>query len=135
MLELERKGNEVFNKGCKLTIVAQASKGAGNEVVKITGLEGSNGQKWVSLSRLSEGLNTIDCKAREVVSTNSKKYQLTSEEQLEVDGYQAKIDAIIEKAKARYVVKPNLNFKIEELSDEQRIAKIEEISKYLESLK
>lgn len=45
MLELERKGREVFCKGRKLTIVEQKTKGPNKEVVKVDGLEGSKRQK------------------------------------------------------------------------------------------
>lgn len=99
MLVLERRGNEVYCNGCKLTINAQATKGPGKEVVKVEGLEGSNGQKWVSLIKLKEGINEIECQAREI--THSVKYQLTKEEQAQIDELQAQIDAIIEVAKAR----------------------------------
>lgn len=99
MLVLERKGDEVFCNGRKLTINPQATKGPNKEVVKVDGLEGSNGQKWISLSRLNEGINKIECQAREI--THSVKYQLTDEEQAKVDELQAQIDAIIEAAKAR----------------------------------
>ena len=99
MLVLERKGDEVFCNGRKLTINPQATKGPNKEVVKVDGLEGSNGQKWISLSRLNEGINEIECQAREI--THSVKYQLTADEQAKVDELQAQIDAIIEAAKAR----------------------------------
>ena len=99
MIILERKGDEVFCNGCKLTINPQATKGPNKEVVKIDGLEGSNGQKWISLAKLKEGINEIECQAREI--THSIKYQLTIEEQAKIDELQAQIDAIIEAAKAR----------------------------------
>ena len=120
MMKLERINDEVFFEGKKLTIVAQATKGPGKEVVKIEGLPGSNGQKWISLKRLDQGINEIQCEAREV--TVGAKYKLTAEEQAKVNEYQAKIDAIIEGAKARYI--PNLD-KLEKidfstLSDDER---------------
>lgn len=123
MLELERIDNEVFHNGRKLTIVAQATKGPGKEVVKVEGLEGSNGQKWISLSRLQPGINKIECQERNV--TLRKKYELTKEEQEEVNKLQAQIDAIIEKAKARYVEPINLN-KIDptKLSEDEKQALI-----------
>jgi hypothetical protein len=119
-MKLERINDEVFFEGKKLTIVAQATKGPGKEVVKIEGLPGSNGQKWISLKRLEQGINEIQCEAREV--TVGAKYKLTAEEQTMVNEYQAKIDEIIEGAKARYI--PNLD-KFEKmdfstLSDDER---------------
>lgn len=129
MLELERINDEVYCNGVKLRINKQASKGAGNEVVNVEGLEGSNGQKWVSLSRLHEGMNTIETSARQV---STAKYQLTPEEQKEVNELQARIDTIINNAKSRYVAKPNFG-KIDpsKLSDEEKEALIANLKQYL----
>lgn len=114
MLVLERKGNEVFCEGRKLTIVTQASKGPNNEVVKVAGLEGSNGQQYVSLRKLHEGFNEIETQAHERVT---KGYELTQEEKDEIAIYQSKIDAIIAEAKKRYV--PHSNKKLNEMSIEE----------------
>lgn len=133
MLVLERKGDEVFCNGQKLTIVAQASKGPNKEVVKVAGLEGANGQKWVSLSKLKEGLNEIECNGREV--STSKAYVLTEEEKAQVAELQSQIDAIIEVAKARYVAKPKLNIDPSKLSEEERVAYIANLEKYIATLK
>lgn len=127
-LVLERKGNEVFHNGVKLTIVSQATKGPGKEVVKIKGLEGSNGQQWVSLSRLVEGENAIECQGREVTTTS--KYTLTSEEAKRVKELQEELDKIIQGAKDRYVQKPNLNVDPSKMTEAERLAKIEEVKKY-----
>lgn len=132
MLVLERKGSEVFCNGQKLTIVAQATKGPGKEVVKVAGLEGSNGQKWVSLSKLVEGINEIECNGREV---GAQRYTLTTEEAQEVKELQARIDEIIANAKARYIAKPNLNFNPANLTEAQKLAKIAELEAYVASLK
>lgn len=132
MLVLVRKGNEVFCEGRKLTIVAQATKGPNKEVVKIEGLDGSNGQKWVSLNRLVEGSNELECNGREV---SSKHYTLTAEEAQKVKELQAQIDAIVEAAKARYVAKPNLNIDPSKLSEAERAQKVEELLRYVEMLK
>ena len=133
MLVLERKGDEVFCNGQKLTIVAQASKGPNKEVVKVAGLEGANGQKWVSLSKLKEGLNEIECNGREV--STSKAYVLTEEEKAQVNELQSQIDAIIEVAKTRYVAKPKLNIDPSKLSEEERVAYIANLEKYIATLK
>lgn len=129
MLELERKGNEVFCKGVKLTIVPQTTKGPNKEVVKVSGLEGSNGQKWVSLAKLKEGMNTLECQGREVVYS-SKSYQLTEDEKARVKELQDEIDSIIEGAKARYVKKPNLALDPSKLTEEERLAEIEKLKAY-----
>lgn len=132
MLVLERKGSEVFCNGQKLTIVAQATKGPGKEVVKVAGLEGANGQKWVSLSRLVEGLNEIETNAREVTT---QKYSLTAEEAQEVRELQARIDSIIAQAKARYVAKPNLNVDTSKMSTEDKLALASQLEAYIATLK
>lgn len=128
MLVLERKGQEVFHNGSKLTIVEQATKGPGKEVVKIKGLEGSNGQQWISLSRLVEGRNEVECQGREV--TTAAKYTLTPEEAKKVKKLQDELDQIIAQAKARYVKKPDLNIDPSKMSEAERLAKIEEVKKY-----
>lgn len=122
MIELERIGNEVYCKGVKLKINPQASKGPGNEVINIEGLEGNPGKKWLSLSLVKEGLNTFsDDKLQPKQVTNHQKYSLTTEEQEEINKLQAQIDAIIAKAKERYVPKKT---KIQDMS-------IEELETYL----
>lgn len=133
MLKLERINDEVYFEGKKLTIVAQATKGPGKEVVKIEGLPGSKGQKWISLKRLEQGINEIQCEAREV--TVGAKYRLTAEEQARVNKLQAEIDEIINNAKARYI--PNLD-KIEKmdfstLSDDERARLIAHLQAMLEN--
>ena len=122
MIELERIGNEVYCKGVKLKINPQTSKGSGHEVINIEGLEGNPGKKWLSLSLLKKGLNTFsDDKLQPKQVTNHQKYSLTTEEKAEVDKLQAQIDAIIAKAKERYVPKKT---KVQDMS-------IEELETYL----
>ena len=128
-MKLERINDEVFFEGKKLTIVAQATKGPGKEVVKIEGLPGSNGQKWISLKRLEQGINEIQCEAREV--TVGAKYKLTAEEQARVNELQAEIDEIISNAKARYVAKPDMNIDPSKMTEAERLAKIAELKAYL----
>lgn len=104
MLTLVRKGQDVYHNGVKLTRVDQASKGPGNEVIKIEGLPESNGQKWVSLRQLKEGENQISTKGREVVATTT--YILNPTEKAEVDKLQARINEIKEVARKRYQATP-----------------------------
>lgn len=105
MLTLERNGYEVTCNGKKLTVVKQGTKGLDKETVHIEGLEGSNGKKWLSLSLIPDNATTTfsddQLVPREV--TTSKKYELTPEEAKEVADLKAKIDAIVNAAKARYV--------------------------------
>ena len=113
-LILKRVKDEVFFENRKLVISKQASKGAGNEVVKILGLPHSNGKQWISLSKLAEGINEVECTARVVTSQLSKPetakvvetYKLNVDEQSKVDELQKQIDAIITVAKARFVPRP-----------------------------
>jgi len=130
MLKLHREGNVVTCDGKVLTINAQASKGEGNEVVKIEGLEGSNGQKWISLARIKEGDNEFECQGREV--TVSKKYELTEKEAKQVADLQAKIDVIVNAAKARYVAKPKLATpaEVEKMTPEQKAELAAQIKAY-----
>lgn len=133
MLVLERKGDEVFCNGCKLTINAQASKGPGKEVVKVEGLEGSNGQKWISLARLKEGINNIETQGREIGSY--QKYTLTQEEKEEIKMHQDAIDKIIEVAKSRFVAKPNFKLNPKKMTEEEREAEIAKFEAYLRMLR
>lgn len=132
-LILVRKGSEVYHNDVKLPIAKQAKKGPGNECVKIAGLPGSNGQQWLSLSKLNDGANEILCQGRVITnkaSTKSTTYTLTPEEAAEVEALQAQIDIIIDAAKARYVPKPDLSVDPTVMSEVERLAKIEEIKKY-----
>ena len=100
MIKLTKVGRDVFHEGTKLTRVDQATKGPGNEVIKIDGLEGSNGAKWISLSKLKEGLNEIDVKGK--IVTNSGSYTLTQTEKDEIAKLQKRIDEIKEIGRKRY---------------------------------
>jgi hypothetical protein len=132
MLKLERIENKVYYNGVELKINKQASKGPGNEVVYVKDCPEANGQTWVSLSRLQEGINELECKQRNV--TSHAKYTLTVEEQNRINELQREIDEIRENAKKRYVEKPNFNIDITKLSDEEKLAHIDIVKKYLASL-
>lgn len=132
MLKLERINDEVYYNDTKLKINKQASKGLGNEVVYIKDCAEANGQTWISLSRLHEGINEIECKARELTTHN--KYELTKEELSRIAELQAEIDAIKAAAKARYVEKPNFKLDVSKLSEEERQAHIEKVQNYVRYL-
>jgi len=104
MLQLTKQGKDVYHEGKKLTRVDQATKGPGNEVIKIEGLPGSNGAKWISLSKLKEGLNQVEVSGKQVTSTGS--YTLTPAEKEEVDKLQARITEIKDAARLRYQSQP-----------------------------
>lgn len=138
-IKLEKINNKVYlvdenNNKIELKINKQASKGEGKEVVDIEKYVDNKYQKWVSLSRLVEGENVIELKPRKEV--NIEKYELTKEEQEEVDALQSRINEIIENAKKRFV--PKLDFKkmsnqayINSLSEQQRNELIELLSRKL----
>lgn len=130
MLKLEKINNEVFYNGIKLKINAQASKGPNNEVVYVADLPEANGQKWISLKKLHEGINELECQGREV--TIGKKYVLTPEENQKVAELQAQINEIINNAKSRYVPKTNIN-DINKLTTEQKLALIKQLEAQLET--
>ena len=143
MLSLKRIGDEVYCDDKKLTIVKQSSKGEGKEVVKIEGLLGNNGgKKYLSLNKLSEGENIIDDNqllGREL----SPKYELTEDEQKQVDEYthqieeiQSKIDNIIEIAKERFVPPTKSSKKSPQQSLEKIVKSMgrEKAIEYLKSL-
>jgi len=116
MIKLTRVGRDVFYEGTKLTRVDQATKGPGNEVIKIDGLEGSNGAKWISLSKLQEGENEIEVKGK--IVTNSGSYTLTQSEKDEMAKLQKRIDEIKAIGRKRYeLTKPKdlTKMSIEEL--------------------
>lgn len=137
-LFINRKGNLVYDENGKLlTINEQKTKGPGNEVIKIEGMKNSNGQKWISLSKVKEGENWFECKKsnRKLSNVSEVLYELNADEENEIEYFQNQIDEIIETAKARYVKKPNLNIKIAELSMEEKQKHIEELERYLNSLR
>lgn len=134
-LILTRKGRDVYFENRKLTRVDQATKGPGNEVIKIDGLPNSNGKKWISLNLLAEGENALTCSAKVVTrhpqtASQKRNYVLTPEEDARVKVLQEQIDAIIAAAKARYIPKPDLDVDPSQMTPEQRAAKIEEVRKY-----
>lgn len=101
MLKLIRRGAEVYTEeGKKLRVIAQATKGPNKEAVNIEGLEGSNGKKWIQLSLLQEGENSIECKA---TIRESSGYVLTEEEKAQIADLESQIKAIKDAARARYV--------------------------------
>jgi len=128
MLELIRSGLEVTCNSRKLTVVAQATKGANNEVVKIEGLPGANGAKWISLSKLQEGKNEVETKGRDV--TAHITYTLNMVEKAEVDKLQAAINQIKETARLRYEATP----KFKPVGD-MNVEELEVYIAYLNSLK
>ena len=133
MLKLERIEDKVQYNGVELKINKQASKGPNNEVVYIKDCLESNGQTWISLNRLKDGINEIECKGRVVTSHN--KYELTNEEKLRIEELQREIDEIKENAKKRYVERPNFKVDVSKLSEEEKLEHIRSVERYIEFLK
>lgn len=132
-LVLNRIEDKVYYNDIELKINKQSSKGPGNEVVYIKDLPESNGQTWISLKKLNEGLNEFECKPK--TYTHKEKYTLTDDEQKRITELQNEITKIIETAKQRYVEEPTLTIKqVDALSNEDRLAYIDNVKKYLESL-
>ena len=142
MLELTKKDNKVFYKNQELYINKQKSKGPNNEVVDIEGLPESNGQKWISLSKIKDGTHSYECKGKVFTKTSSVgKYSLTEEESQEVETLKNRIDSIIEIAKQRY---QKSNRKLEDLSIDElmelinskkvELEKVEEVEEVEKSL-
>lgn len=133
MLKLIRTEDGVFYNDRKLTIVAQATKGPGKEVVKIEGLPGSDGAKWISLNKLSMGENDIVPVKREVAGG----YSLTDEEKARIDELQGEIDAIKERARKRNANKGGLKTfdEIMAMDEESRVAYIRMLEERCEQIK
>lgn len=133
MLKLIRTQDGVFYNDRKLTIVAQATKGPGKEVVKIEGLPGSDGAKWISLNKLSMGENDIVPVKREVAGG----YALTDEEKARIDELQGEIDAIKERARKRNANKGGLKTfdEIMAMDEDSRVAYIRMLEERCEQIK
>ena len=133
MLKLIRTNDGVFYNDRKLTIVAQATKGPGKEVVKIEGLPGSDGAKWISLNKLSMGENDIVPVKREVAGG----YTLTDDEKARIDELQGEIDAIKARARKRNVNKGGLKTfdEIMAMDEESRVAYIRMLEERCEQIK
>lgn len=133
MLKLIRNQDGVFYNDRKLTIVAQATKGPGKEVVKIEGLPGSDGAKWISLNKLSMGENDIVPVKREVAGGCA----LTDEEKARIDELQGEIDAIKARARQRNVNKGGLKTfdEIMAMDEKSRVAYIHMLEERCEQIK
>lgn len=143
-LILVRKGSEVYYNDVALTINAQASKGPGNEVVKVEGLQEANGQKWISLNRLVEGTNELTLQGRSVTRGTKAKvaevdYILNIVECDEVTKLneqiaklEAQVEAIKDAARARFVPKPNFDIDPSTLDESGRADMIAQVEKWMD---
>lgn len=132
MLTLYKDGLKVMHNNKPLRVNLQSNKkdGKGDPVVYVGGLLGAGGQQWISLSRLKEGRNDIITKTRSK-RANSSGWSLTDDERKQIDALQKQIDDIKAKAKERHNSKPNLKLNPSEMSDEQKLAEVEKLRKFL----
>ena len=131
IVSIERDGLTIKVNGVECPVNKQESKGPNKEVVNIKKVVGPQYQEWISLSRLQEGVQEVELKPRKEVVLGAK-YTLTKEEQEEVDSLKARIEEIIEGAKKRYVP-TSINLKCDptKMTLEQRMAKIEELNRFM----
>ena len=133
-VEIVKNGYEITVNGIVCKVIKQESKGTNKEVVDIEKVVGTEYQRYVSLSKLVEGLQTVELKPRKIVE--SRQYTLTQDEQTKIKELQTQIDNIIEVAKARYV---KISFKstidTSKLSDTQKLEAIRQLEIQLEKLK
>lgn len=133
---LIRTGDVVTTEnGRVLPLNRQESKGPNREVVKIEGLPGSNGRKWLSLSLLKEGKNQLELKEPSPRNYSSKDYELTDDEKRQIDELERQKTEIIDRARERFVPRPKLNVNVDKLSNEEKSDYIRQVEKYLESLR
>ena len=141
-IELQYVNGHVYYNNTELRINKQASKGPGNEVIDLSRVPEARelNRKWLSLSKLHEGSNTVTLEATnrtQTTSNHEKDYILNSDEQAQINELnaqiatlQAQIDAIIENAKSRYVSAPE-SVDVTQLSDEQLKDYLARVEKYL----
>ena len=140
-IELQYVNGHVYYNNIELRINKQASKGAGNEVIDLKHVPEARelNRKWLSLSKLHEGSNTIELEAsnRTQTTSNQKDYVLNSDEQTQINELnaqiatlQSQIDTIIATARARYVAAPE-SVDVTQLSDEQLKDYLARVEKYL----
>lgn len=139
---LIRTGDVVTDSfGRELAINRQASKGPGNEVVNIHGLEGSNGRHWIALKKIAEGTNDLDLieppkktqAGGKVISgwsfnkTEEAEFNKLNEQMKEL---QEKINGLKRQAIERYNSRPNLDIDVTTMTEEEKSAHIEKLLSY-----
>lgn len=133
-IEIIKNGYEIMVENVRCKVITQASKGEHKEVVNIEPAVGDKWQKYISLSKLIDGTQTYEINERRETST--KLYKLTIDEQNEIDALQAKIDAIIENAKKRYVKPIDMNkVDITKLTKEQKAILIAQLEAQRDALR
>jgi len=132
MIKLIRNGDSVKYEGQELRILQQKSKGPGQEYVILVGIPECDElrREYIKLSKLHEGLNEVVLTPK-VDKVTTQKYALTDEEKAELAQLESRILEIKENAKKRYQSRPKFDFKVEDLSEAEKLEKIEQLKKFL----
>ena len=133
-VEIVKNGDEVIVNGVKCPVVNEKAKN--NKYVNIEKLGLDEWQKHIGLQFLVEGKQEFELDARRHSGAQTK-YTLTADEEQEIAELKARIDEIIEAAKARYVkpIKFNKIKNVNELTKEQKLAAIAEAEALLAKLR
>lgn len=133
-VEIVKNGDEVIVNGVKCPVVNEKAKN--NKYVNIEKLGLDEWQKHIGLQFLVEGKQEVELDVRRHSGAQTK-YTLTADEEQEIAELKARIDEIIEAAKARYVkpIKFNKIKNVNELTKEQKLAAIAEAEALLAKLR
>jgi len=104
IVKISRDGYKVLVDGVQYHINPQTSKGPGNEIVELKKMNHPELQQSISLSKIPDGCVDFEFELAPRKEVTSKKdYELTEDEQKQVNELQAQIDAIKDAARARYI--------------------------------
>ena len=133
-VEIVKNGEEIIVNGVKCPVVNEKAKN--NKYVNIEKLGLDEWQKHIGLKFLVEGKQEVELEPRRQSGAQAK-YTLTAEEEQEIAELKARINEIIEAAKARYVkpIKFNKIKNVNELTKEQKLAAIAEAEALLAKLR
>ena len=133
-VEIVKNGEEIIVNGVKCPVVNEKAKN--NKYVNIEKLGFESWQKHIGIKFLVEGKQEFELEPRRQSGAQAK-YTLTADEEQEIAELKARIDEIIEAAKARYVkpIKFNKIKNVNELTKEQKLAAIAEAEALLAKLR
>ena len=122
-IEIVKNGEEIIVNGVKCPVKHERAKN--NTYLDIDKLGFEAWQKHIGLQFLVEGKQEFELKPRSNKGAKAK-YTLTPEEEQEIAELNARIDEIIEAAKARYVkpIKFNKIKDVSKLTEEQKLSAI-----------
>ena len=133
-VEIIKNGEEIIVNGVKCPVVHERAKN--NTYLDINKLGFESWQKHIGLQFLVEGKQEFELKPRSNKGAHGK-YTLTPEEEQEIAKLNARIDEIIEAAKARYVkpIKFNKIKDVSKLTAEQKLSAIEQAEALIAKLR